>query len=513
MSKPYGGLGMWVWEAGQNEPATLVQSLTAHGYSWLAVKAHDGSHGFNDPAQVVAYRAACRAHGLKFGIWGYLSAPGTADAAAASQYCMRFQPDFYIADAEVEYETATGPVSREFCTRFRQDHPRLPAALSSFGRPDLHAGIDWTAWRDHGFDWMPQAYECETEALAPRVCVQQALAIWPRERIFVTLGTYAGARGALTGAQLYASVADIALPGVNLWDAQELRNGQLGALGRLVRPTTPPAAKPASHLDGPAITRNLILTSPLMHGADVQSLQEALNGQLAAQHAQAVDVDGWYGPVSHHAVRVVGYALGLLELEATQEVQRWIRRPADRTPTQIRRAHARAQDAAHAQRKAGGRRGLGAVPAIAASHIGVAENPPGSNWGYPYPAIWQEHFGISHAPWCGAFAGSCVLGAGGHVSSRVRYCPWIEADAKSGTNGFDRWEADHQNGVEPGWLVLYCWDGTGVPEHVGIVESLESEVLVAIEGNTSGTNPSDGGMVARMQRPYRFTVGYARPRF
>jgi hypothetical protein len=93
------------------------------------------------------------------------------------------------------------------------------------------------------------------------------------------------------------------------------------------------------------------------------------------------------------------------------------------------------------------------------------------------------------------------------------YCPYIEADARSRTNGFDRWEADHRSGVGPGWLVLYCWDGSGVPEHVGIVESLHEDHLVAIEGNTGGTNPSNGGMVARTQRSYDLTVGYARPRF
>lgn len=114
---------------------------------------------------------------------------------------------------------------------------------------------------------------------------------------------------------------------------------------------------------------------------------------------------------------------------------------------------------------------------------------------------------------CGCFAGSMVIAAGGHVDQRVAFCPYIEADARSRTHGFDLWKPSwSRSGIEPGWLVLYNWVGGSEPEHVGIVKEIRGSHLVAVEGNTSGSNPSDGGEVAIMQRPYSFVVGYARPR-
>lgn len=256
--------------------------------------------------------------------------------------------------------------------------------------------------------------------------------------------------------------------------------------------------------------RALHLTSPEMRGQDVRTLQHLLNDRLAHYHSRDRLVpDGVYGPATAHAVAGVAYAMGLEHFDGSVPVLRIIQHPHLRVAPQLLRERQRAKErAAH---KGGG--GLAALPGIAAHYVGVHEQPPGSNAGSPFPSTWEHNFGFGPVSWCGCFAGSMVLLAGGHVTSRVAYCPFIEADARTKTGGFDLWKPNHSEGVGPGWLVLYNWHGGSLPEHVGIVKEVHGDHLVTVEGNTGGSNPSDGGMVAIENRPYNFTVGYARPRF
>jgi hypothetical protein len=247
--------------------------------------------------------------------------------------------------------------------------------------------------------------------------------------------------------------------------------------------------------------RDLHLTSPLMHGEDVKQLQNAINLWNGPLHLATVTVDGQFGRTTDHAARVAMWTLGLNDTHVDRFAIRYIFHPWMRSPLQLRRAKARKPVVSP----------LAVLPTLAAQYIGISEQPPGSNAGYPYPSDWEKNFGMNGVSWCGCFAGSMILKAGGHVTSRVAYTPYIEADARAGQNGFVEWVPNHEQ-AGPGWLVLYNWIGGSEPEHVGIVESIHPTSVVAIEGNTSGTNPSDGGMVARMTRSYNFVLGYAKPR-
>lgn len=260
--------------------------------------------------------------------------------------------------------------------------------------------------------------------------------------------------------------------------------------------------------------RTLDLTSPLMRGEDIRQFQVVLNERLSHYRSRTrLKPDGVYGRESAHAVAGVAYAMGLSHYDGRPSITRLIEHPHLRTPGDLVREHERRIKAEHHGAQGHGATGLARIPVIAAKYIGVHENPPGSNWGSPNPAGWEKNFGFdSGVSWCACFACSMVNAAGGHVHGGVAFCPTIEAYARAGTNGFERWAPNHSEGVGPGWLVLYNWVGGSEPEHVGIVESLHATHLVAIEGNTGGSNPSDGGMVAREERPYSLTVGYAKPR-
>lgn len=264
--------------------------------------------------------------------------------------------------------------------------------------------------------------------------------------------------------------------------------------------------------------RNLAMTSPEMRGADIQKLQKILNERLAHFKSRTrIKQNGIYDRETAHTVAKIAYRMGLSHYSGTAHVLERIEHPHVRLPNQVKLEHDRTKAAEHHKQISDGAHGLARIPFIAAHYIGVHESPQGSNWGHPHPADWEKHFGFeSGVPWCGCFACSMVILAGGHVDGGVGFCPNIEAYARAGVNGFEHWVPTSQVGmhqhVGPGWLPLFNWVGGREAEHVGIVEEMHSTHVQTIEGNTSGTNPSDGGMVARMERPYSFILGFAKPR-
>mgnify|MGYP004564937087 FL=1 len=149
------------------------------------------------------------------------------------------------------------------------------------------------------------------------------------------------------------------------------------------------------------------------------------------------------------------------------------------------------------------------VVRIAAAEIGVKESPSGSNcvkyndWFYG-----RSVRGASY-PWCAAFVSWVLEKAGaGHLAARSASCPAIMADAKRrGTYhaGFD--------GIAAGDLVLYQFDRDADPDHIGIVERVQRDAVIAIEGNTSVSSADNGGCVMRQLRARRLVMGYVRPNY
>lgn len=264
--------------------------------------------------------------------------------------------------------------------------------------------------------------------------------------------------------------------------------------------------------------RNLLLTSPATRGQDIVDLERAINALGSFDFNHHVAVDGIFGPVLHHMVAVAAFHLGLSHYEATAAVQHYIMHPHLRNPGQLALAAERRQRREHLSAITDGQVGVAAALAYAAHFVGVAEDPAGSNWGRPQPAGWEERCGIHQdsngdgVSWCGAAARAFAEAGGAHLTDRMLYVPWVVADAHSRTGGFEAWIDDHAK-ARPGDLPCYDWNGDGTADHIGMGRMFFVDHLEAFEGNTSGTNPSDGGQVALMMRTYRFVMGYARPRY
>jgi hypothetical protein len=143
---------------------------------------------------------------------------------------------------------------------------------------------------------------------------------------------------------------------------------------------------------------------------------------------------------------------------------------------------------------------------IAQRFVGLSEQPAGSN-----KIIFSNWYGII-GPWCMMFITYCFVEAKSKAfikGIRYAYCPYLLNDAKYNRNGLRLITAKE---AVPGDLALFDFKKNGVAAHVGIVASVvgTQKKFTSVEGNTSGTNAADGGMVAIMTRNVSDVIGFVR---
>lgn len=340
MTVDFNRAGLWVWNGDESNAENLCKLLARNEFQYLAIKAHDGVKAFGrNDGQIAKYAAAAHAHGLAFGLWGYLKAQDAAgEARFAAELVHKHKAAFYFADVEGEYETASGHVSREFAQTFRRELPMLPAAVSSFGRIDLHPDIDWQAWRDNNFEFHPQAYETDNHLLTPARCVEAARRIWPLSMIRPTLGAYKGAGERPTPKRLAESLREVSTTGFNVWRNGTATAADIRALGRHEKEAPIVVAAKKAH-------RPLKVLPVFMNGPDVKALQIAVNRTLRSLSLGSIDEDNKYGTETQTGAFEAAYYLGVSNKREGKVlsvyIQRRIRHPELRNQTQIARAEKR----------------------------------------------------------------------------------------------------------------------------------------------------------------------------
>jgi hypothetical protein len=234
--------GAFVWHPDAIDPAALGNELRANGFGWVAVFVHDGTTAAAvDPVWIRRFR---QASGLPVGGWGVLRADPAGEARLAAELVRRDGLDFYVADAEAEYGY-TGPGgpsgarfirSGTFVDTFRSLEPALPAAVASYCRPDRH-DLDWKAWSDAGFDFLPEAYVNVLGAsVDPAACVAGASGFFPAARVHPIVGMYRGALG-LGSAAAYVQLLHAAgTAGFSVYLAEQgMTNAKWAAFGTAIR--------------------------------------------------------------------------------------------------------------------------------------------------------------------------------------------------------------------------------------------------------------------------------------
>lgn len=145
----------------------------------------------------------------------------------------------------------------------------------------------------------------------------------------------------------------------------------------------------------------------------------------------------------------------------------------------------------------------------ARGEIGVTEYPRGSNkvkynaWYYG-----REVSGDAY-PWCMAFVQWCFWSVGRPLPIKTASCGsllrWYEK-YKSYCVVRDKRKAKAND------IVIYDWPSTDPrTDHTGIVERVEGDFIVAIEGNTGSGDWSNGGAVMRCRRPIELVAAIIRP--
>ena len=121
------------------------------------------------------------------------------------------------------------------------------------------------------------------------------------------------------------------------------------------------------------------------------------------------------------------------------------------------------------------------VPGVGSDDIvAVALSQVGNVGGQPY---WSWYGFSSRVEWCACFVSWCADQCG-YIDSGVMpkhsYCPtgveWFRSRGQ--------WQ-DRNSIPAPGTIIYFDWDGDGVADHVGIVESCDGSTVYTIEGNAN----------------------------
>ena len=113
-------------------------------------------------------------------------------------------------------------------------------------------------------------------------------------------------------------------------------------------------------------------------------------------------------------------------------------------------------------------------------------------------------------PWCACFVSACAIKAGAVdiIGTEVSCNKLIEIFKKKGI-----WHEDGNIKPQVGDLILFNWDDTTQPndgeaDHIGIVEQVNGNTIICIEGNYSSK-------VGRrtINRGWGYIRGYARPKY
>lgn len=152
----------------------------------------------------------------------------------------------------------------------------------------------------------------------------------------------------------------------------------------------------------------------------------------------------------------------------------------------------------------------------AVSHIGVKEDPPGSNHGHSIDQWCQRTNGIAGGyPWCAAFMYCMFADAGLDLKvSGLTQPSWVESWV-----GFGRARRWIHTRPFRGDVVCFDWSADGLRDHIGIVERVLAirwrggkfvGWVRSVEGNTSAGNDSNGGEVQRRWRWHNGAQVYIR---
>jgi hypothetical protein len=131
----------------------------------------------------------------------------------------------------------------------------------------------------------------------------------------------------------------------------------------------------------------------------------------------------------------------------------------------------------------------------AIQELGTNEVPMNSN-----KTKYGKWFGYDGVPWCGIFVSFCYHMAGvplGNIGFKLGF-----AGCQTAFAYFTKTKEITKN-PQSGDIVLFDWNGDKRYDHTGLfVKKIDDQHFETIEGNTSVSNDSNGGIVMKRVRKY-----------
>jgi hypothetical protein len=170
------GKGIFIWRLDQcagGDPIKLASMAKAAGFSWVVIKAADGTDDFNQGTTYwggpnllqKAIRALWDAH---IQVWGWQYIYGAnklgislayREAVKAHENILRFGLDGWILDPEGKYKRKGANVWADtYMTTLRASHPDLPIGLCSYRYPAYHPELPWQSFLRRCDFHAPQVY-------------------------------------------------------------------------------------------------------------------------------------------------------------------------------------------------------------------------------------------------------------------------------------------------------------------------------------------------------------------
>lgn len=149
------------------------------------------------------------------------------------------------------------------------------------------------------------------------------------------------------------------------------------------------------------------------------------------------------------------------------------------------------------------------VIAEAKKHVGYAEGKNKDN-------MFGAWYGMNHVAWCAEFVSYCINHADGGALIKGAQSDKGFASCGAGIKFFKAkkaWFPVAQ--AKAGDLAFFDWDHDGSQDHVGLIVSVDAKkkTIHTIEGNTSDTNHSNGGVVMAKERNWSVIMGVGRPAY
>lgn len=157
MANVWDGKHFWIWNISSTlggDVNAIVAKMKEVGARGVIVKAHDGARIWNQFRDTIS---AFKDAGLIVGAWGYHYGYDVQGEANAALDAISAGADWYVIDAEIEYEGKQNEAS-QLGQILRAEHPDYPIGYSSFPFADLHTKFPYQEFSNFCNVALPQVY-------------------------------------------------------------------------------------------------------------------------------------------------------------------------------------------------------------------------------------------------------------------------------------------------------------------------------------------------------------------